>query len=283
LIYYAEDTMDRSIQNYYDQIKHIPLLSFEEELELSRQVQRGDARARERLIEANLRLVVKIAQAYKRTDMPFMDIIQEGNLALIHAAEKYDHRKQVRFSTYAGWWIRQFIVRFLSAKSRTIRLPLRKEQLLRRAQRSYHTLSQRLMRKPSNREIAADIGSSEGEIDFLFQMSNAPVSLDLNAGNDESSALVDLHEDYTYSPERNFMKKSSRAAAIHCMDHLKDREKRILMCRYQFNGSEAHTLKNIGDKMGLSAETVRQIEIRALKKMRASADDLRNYMYEEAM
>jgi RNA polymerase primary sigma factor len=282
-LYNAEDIMDKNMQNYYNQIKKIPLLSFAEELELSGQIQQGDKAARKRLIEANLRLVVKIAQGYKMADVPFMDIIQEGNLALIHAAEKYDHRKQVRFSTYAAWWIRQFIVRFLSAKRRTIRLPLRKEQLLRRAQRSYHILSQRLMRKPSSKEIAADIGTSENEIDSLFLMSNAPVSLDLSAGKDESSALVDLLEDYTYSPERTLMKKSSRAAAIRFMDHLKDREKRILMYRYPFNGNEAYTLKNIGDKMGLSAETVRQIEIRALKKMRAAADEMRKCMYVEAM
>jgi RNA polymerase primary sigma factor len=275
--------MDKDLQNYYNQLKKIPLLSFEEELELSRRIQKGDAEARKRLIEANLRLALKIAYGYKTADVPFMDIVQEGNLALIHAAEKYDHRKQVRFSTYAAWWIRQFIARSLSSKRRAIRLPLRKEQLLRRAQRSYHILSQRLMRKPSNREIAADLGSSEDEIDSLFQMSGALVSLDLKAGNDESITLADIQEDYTYSPERNLMKKSSRAAAIHFMDKLKDREKRILMYRYQFNGSEASTLKTIGDKMGLSTETVRQIEIRALKKMRASAEELRKCVFVEAM
>jgi RNA polymerase primary sigma factor len=275
--------MDRNMQTYFEQIKKIPLLSFEEELELSEQIQQGSERARKRLIEANLRLVVKIAQGYKAADVSFMDIVQEGNLALIHAAEKYDHRKQVRFSTYAAWWIRQFIVRFLSTRRRTIRLPLRKEQQLRRAQRSYHVLSQRLMRKPSNKEIAADIGSSEEEVDALFLMSNSLVSLDLKTGEDESITLADIHGDYTYSPERNLMKKSSRAAAIHFMDRLKDREKRILMCRYQFNDSEAHTLKNIGDKMGLSAETVRQIEIRALKKMRASVEEMKKCLYVEAM
>jgi RNA polymerase primary sigma factor len=282
-IYYAEDIMDKNLQNYCVQIRKIPLLSFEEELELSRRIQQGDEAARKRLIEANLRLVVKIAHAYKTADMPFMDIVQEGNLALIHAVEKYDHRRQVRFSTYAAWWIRQFIARFLASRRRTIRLPLRKEQLLRRAQRSCHVLSQRLMRAPSNREIAADIGTSEEEVNSLFRMSNAPVSLDLKAGNDESVTLADLQEDYTYSPERNLMKKSSRAAAIHFMDRLKEREKRILLYRYQFNGGEVHTLKNIGDKMGLSAETVRQIEIRALKKMRASAEELRRCVYVEAM
>jgi RNA polymerase primary sigma factor len=275
--------VNKSLQNYYNEIKKIPLLSFEEELELSRRIQQGDEAARKRLIEANLRLALKIAQAYKTSDVPFMDIVQEGNLALIHAAEKYDHRKQVRFSTYAAWWIRQFISRFLSARRRTIRLPLRKEQLLKRAQRSYHILSQRLTREPSNKEIAADIGTSEAELDSLFRMSNVPVSLDLQTGNNETLTLADTQEDYTYSPERTLMRKSSRAAAIRFLDLLKEREKRILMYRYQFNGGKAYTLKTIGDKMGLSAETVRQIEIRALKKMRASADEIRQRLGVEAM
>jgi RNA polymerase primary sigma factor len=275
--------MDKNLQTYCEQIKKIPLLNFEEELELSRRIQQGDEGARKRLIEANLRLVVRIAHAYRTTDVPFLDIIQEGNLALIHAAGKYDYRRQVRFSTYAAWWIRQFIVRSLSVKRRTIRLPLRKEQLLRKAQRSYHALSQTLMRKPSNKEIADDVGASEKDIDAIFLMGGVFVSLDLKTGDDESVTLADLQGDYTNSPERNFIKKSSRAAALHFMDRLKDREKRILMYRYQFSGSETHTLKNIGDKMGLSAETVRQIEMKALAKMRGSADELRKCIYVEAM
>jgi RNA polymerase primary sigma factor len=275
--------MDKTLEDYCSQIKKIPLLTFEEELDLSKRIQQGDEAARKRLIEANLRLVVRIAHAYRTADVPFMDIIQEGNLALIHAAEKYDHRKRVRFSTYAAWWIRQFIVRSLAVKRRTIRLPLRKEQLLRRAQRSYHTLSQSLMRKPSNKEIADDVGASEKEIDAVFLMSGVFASLDVKTGDEESVTLAELQGDYTYSPERNFIKKSSRAAALHFMDRLKDREKRILMYRYQFNNSETHTLKNIGDKMGLSAETVRQIELKALEKMRGAADELRKCIYVEAM
>ncbi|MFP3040873.1 RNA polymerase sigma factor RpoD/SigA [Treponema primitia] len=274
--------MDKNLQNYYDQIKKIPLLNFEEELALSERIQQGDATARKSLIEANLRLVIKIAHSYMTADMPFMDIIQEGNLGLMHAAEKYDYRKRVRFSTYASWWIRQYIVRSLSTKRRDIRLPLRKEQTLRMIQRSYHTLSQTLMHKPSNKEIAADIGVSEKEVNFILQITNGFISLDMDTGKDESISMADLHEDYTYSPERDFFKKSSHAVAIHFLDRLKDREKRILMYRYQFNGNE-HTLKKIGDKMGLSAETVRQIEIKALKKMQGSADEFRKCLYVEAM
>jgi RNA polymerase primary sigma factor len=278
-----EDTMDKNLQHYYDQIKKIPLLSFEEELELSKRIQAGDEVARKRLIEANLRLVVKVARAYTTVDMPFMDIIQEGNLGLMHAAEKYDHRKQVRFSTYAGWWIRQFIVRSLSTKRRAIRLPLRKEEILLRIQRAYHTLSQTLSHNPSNKENADDIGVPEEEVDFILGIANGFVSLDKDTGTDDSITLAELQEDYTYNPERNFFKESSRDATIRFLDRLKAREKRILMYRYQLNGGERHSLKKIGDKMGISAEMVRQIEIKALKKMRGSVDELRNCMYEEAI
>jgi RNA polymerase primary sigma factor len=275
--------MDKSLQNYYDRIKKFALLNLEEELALSKQIEQGDDSARIRLIEANLRLVIKIAHPYMMGVMPIMDIIQEGNLGLMRAAQKYDYRKRVRFSTYASWWIRQYITRSLSTKLREIRLPHRKEQILRRVQQSYHALSQTLMHKPSNKEIAEDIGIPEKDVDFILRISNSFISLDMDIGNDESMSMADLHEDYTYSPERDFMKKSSRAAAIHFLDRLKDREKRILMYRYQLNGSEGHTLKKIGDKMGLSAETVRQIEIKALKKMRGAADELRKCMYVEAI
>jgi RNA polymerase primary sigma factor len=280
---FTEDIMDKSLQNYYDRIKKLALLSFEEELALSEQMEQGDDSARMRLIEANLRLVIKIARPYMTGVMPLMDIIQEGNLGLIHAAGKYDYRKKVRFSTYASLWIRQYIIRFLSTKYREIRLPYRKEQILRRIQQSYHTLSQTLMHKPSHKEIAEDIGISEKEVDFILWISHGFISLDMNIENDEPMSVAELQEDYTYSPERDFLKKSSRAEAIHCLNRLKDREKRILMYRYQLNGGEWHTLKKIGDKMGLSAETVRQIEIKALKKMRGSADELRKYIYLEAI
>jgi RNA polymerase primary sigma factor len=275
--------MDKSLQNYYDRIKKFALLSFEEELALSKQMEQGDDTARMRLIEANLRLVIKIARPYMTGLMPVMDIIQEGNLGLIHAVGKYDYRKKVRFSTYASLWIRQYIIRFLFTKYREIRLPYRKEQILRRIQRSYHTLSQTLMHKPSSKEIAEDIGIPEKEVDFILCISNGFISLDMDIGNDEPMSVAELQEDYTYSPERDFLKKSSRAEAIRFLNRLKDREKRILMYRYQLNGGEWHTLKKIGDKMGLSTETVRQIEIKALKKMRESADELRKYIYVEAM
>jgi RNA polymerase primary sigma factor len=265
------------LQAYFDQIKVVSLLSFDEELELARRIQEGDEAARRRLIEANLRLVVKIARAYIVQDVSFMDIIQEGNMGLMHAVEKYDYRKNVRFSTYAGWWIRQYISRYLSNNRRAIRLPHRKEEIFRKIKNAYHTLSQALMRQPKTSEIAEEIGVSVDDVEYIMTITNGLVSLERETSDEESAAMVmDLHEDYTYSPERAFMRKSSQAEALKVLDRLKEKEKRILVYRYQLNGCETHTLKKIGDKMGISPETVRQIEMKALKKMRSHAEELRN-------
>ena len=143
-----EPDPDDSLQAYFNQIRRIPLLTFEEELELSKCVHKGDEAARRRLIEANLRLVVKIARGYLASNVSLMDLIQEGNMGLMHAVGKYDHNKQVRFSTYAAWWIRQFVSRYLANKRRTIRLPHRKEETLRKIQQSFYSLSQLYMRQP---------------------------------------------------------------------------------------------------------------------------------------
>jgi RNA polymerase primary sigma factor len=279
----ASTDKDDVLQTYFDQIRVIPLLSFEEELELSKRIQNGDEAAYHKLIEANLRLVVKIARTYLIADVPFMDIIQEGNIGLMHAAEKYDYEKNVRFSTYANWWIRQAICRFLANKRRAIRLPHRKEEILRTIQKTYHSLSQTLMHQPKTEEISEEIGIPVEDIEFILSMTSGTISLETESGDEEAAAVMDFHEDYTYSPERTFMRKSSQADTLRFLDRLKEREKRILMYRYQLNGCERHTLKTIGDKMGLSPETVRQIEIKALQKIRSHAEELRNCLYTEAI
>jgi RNA polymerase primary sigma factor len=279
-----EDTQEVSIlQTYFNQIKAFPLLSFEEALELSKRIQQGDEDARRRLIEANLRLVIKIARSYVSSGVPLMDIIQEGNLGLIRAAEKYDHSKNIRFSTYASWWIRQAISRYISNKQRVIRLPHRKEILLYRIRKAYQSLSQTLMHQPRAGEIAEYLGVPVEEVDQIINAGNGAISLEMDTRPDESMAIEDLHEDYTYNPERAFLRKSARADTIRFLGMLKDREKRILMYRYQLNGCKDRTLKTIGDKMGISPETVRQIEIKALKKIRSHAEEFRNCVYSEAI
>jgi RNA polymerase primary sigma factor len=272
------------LQTYFDQIKAIPLLSFEEELELSRRIQQGDETAKNRLIEANLKLVVKIARVYVSSDVAFMDTIQEGNIGLMRAAEKYDHVKHVRFSTYANWWIRQSITRFLSNRRRAIRLPHRKEENLRKIQKAYHILCQTFTRQPSTEEIADYIGIPKEEVALILSMTSEPMPLEADVENDGTASVVEFFEDYTYSPERALMRKSFQDATLQFLsDRLKDREKRILIYRYQLNGCERHSLKKIGDKMGISPETVRQIELKALKKIRDNTDDFWDSVYVEAI
>jgi RNA polymerase primary sigma factor len=271
--------VDDVLRTYFDQIKSIPLLSFEEELELSKRIQKGDQAARQRMIESNLKLVITIAKAYILSDVPLIDLIQEGNLGLIHAAEKYDHNKNVRFSTYANWWIKQAISRSLAKKRRAIRLPQRKEELLRKIQRTDHILRQKLMRKPSSEEIAAEIGINPYEVNMILNMADTMLSFETESSqNEDSSSVMEIYEDYTYNPERSLMKQSLRDETIRHVNRLKERERKILTYRFQLNNSERYTLKTIGDKMGLSPETVRQIEIKALAKMRINAEELKDCM-----
>ncbi|MFP3090578.1 RNA polymerase sigma factor RpoD/SigA [Treponema sp. TIM-1] len=271
------------LQTYFKQIMAIPLLDSEEEIALSKRIKDGDPQARRRLIEANLRLVVKIARSYSTYDVSLMDIVQEGNLGLIHAAEKYDHLKNVRFSTYATWWIRQYIGRFLANKRRTIRLPHRKEELFHKIQKTYQALGQLLMRQPHTEEIAAEIGLPVEDVEHILRMTNGLLSLEMEAGYDETTAMMDLHEDYTYSPEQTVFKNSSRDDARRILARLKERERRILIYRYQLDGGEPHTLKTIGAKMGLSPEAVRQIEKKAISKIRRDGREVWASLRNEAM
>ncbi|MDR0401269.1 MAG: RNA polymerase sigma factor RpoD/SigA [Treponema sp.] len=279
-----EETREFSVlESYFNQIKAIPLLSFEESLELSRRIQHGDSEARRRLIEANLRLVVKIARGYRLGTIPLIDIIQEGNMGLIRAVEKYDYSRHIRFSTYASWWIRQAISRYVFEKQRAIRLPHRKEMLLRKIQKAHQSLSQTLMRQPRTGEIAEYLRIPEEELNQIIEAGRGMISLENDGPQDESAAIEDTHEDYTYNPERALLRKSARADTIRFLSMLKDRERRILMYRYQLNGCKDRTLKTIGIKMGISPETVRQIEMKALKKIRSRAEELRSCVYQDAL
>lgn len=269
---------DDALRSYFDEIKQHKLLTFEEELELSRKIQSGDEAARHRLIEANLRLVVKIAKSYVTPGFGLLDLIQEGNMGLIRAAEKYDHRKQVRFSTYAAWWIRQSIVRAIAKKQKAIRLPHRKNNLLKKIQRTYYQLSQELEHEPSAEEIAVEIGIDPSMVDQMLQVGNPVVSLDCEIG-DDASTLLDMLEDSTYEPERVCINKSMQEDTMHFLDHLKERERQILLYRFAFFGGKKYTLKKIGMEMGISPETVRQIEMRAIRKLRDHAEEMKDYLH----
>jgi len=274
---------DNMLETYFKQIKDFPLLSFEEELELSKEIQKGNKESLHKLVNSNLRLVAKIAGLYNLPDIPVLDIIQEGNMGLLHAASKFDYRKNVRFCTYASWWIRQFISRFLSKKRRIVRLPQRKEEELRKIQHAYHSLCQTLMHQPQSKDIARELGISVQDVDAIINMAADSLPFEQNINDEDTVCAMDVHEDYTYSPERTLLKKFSRDGTMNILNKLKDKEKRILTYRYQLNGNEHHTLREIGDKLNISPETVRQIEMRALKKIRSHVNELKDCIYEEAI
>jgi len=269
---FSEDVL----KQYFDQIKKTPLLSFDEELDLSRKIQQGDEEARERLIKANLRLVVKIAKSYLSSGMGFLDLIQEGNMGLMKAASRYDYKKKVRFSTYAGWWIRQAISRAISNKRRTIRVPHRKEEALKRIQRTYNILTQRFQRTPSVAEVAEELDMKEPDVVAIMESTNEIVSLEAEI-NDEASMLQELIEDDTYSPDKELMQQSLREDTMKMLEHLLEREKEVLLYRFSFYGGKKYTLKTVGDRLGISPETVRQIEKRAIEKLKNYSEGMREY------
>jgi len=267
-----------ALKTYFEQISQFPLLTFEQEMDLSRRIEQGDELARQELINSNLRLVVKIAKAYTGTDLNLLDLIQEGNLGLIRSAGKFDYRKSVRFSTYASWWIKQSIVRAISNKRRAIRLPHRKEESLRRIQSSINALTQMNMRNPSIEEIAEYAGMETDDVLSIMEISSTVVSLDSEI-NLDNGTLLDVVEDNTYSPDRELMRKSIKEDTVRFLETLMEREKEILKYRFSFYGGEKYTLKRIGEEMGISPETVRQIEIRALRKLRNQAEEYKEFLF----
>ena len=270
--------VEDNLRAYFSQIKSARLLTFEEELALSRRIQGGDAAARMQLIEANLRLVVRIAKNYLTPEVSILDLIQEGNIGLMRAVEKYDFRKEVRFSTYASWWIKQSIVRSLSNKRRVIRLPHRQEEKLRKINKIYNNLSQVLMREPTLLEIAEEIGLQEEEVASIINSSSSVASLDSMLSAD-SGTLHDVVEDSSFDPGRELMQKTLREDTLRFLGALAEKERQILLYRFAFASGKRYTLKKIGDEMGISPETVRQIELRALKKLRGFSDELKEYVY----
>lgn len=274
---FSDNSQSDTLQAYYAQIRKSPLLDANEEKSLSRRIQQGDTEARKILIESNLRLVVKIAKAYVTPDTTLADLIQEGNLGLLKAASRFDYRREVRFSTYAAWWIKQAITRSMANRRRTIRLPHRKEDALKRIQRAYNFLSQSLMRTPNTEEIAAEVRMKVEDVVEIMQASIAPVSLDSEI-NEDNGTMMDLLEDYTFSPDVQVMSDILREETINSLNALKDRERDVLSYRFALNGGERYTLKRVSDTMGISPETVRQIEMRAIRRLRHEAEHLREMM-----
>jgi RNA polymerase sigma factor (sigma-70 family) len=268
-----EETREQSRANlgvYLAEISRIPLLSREEEQVLSARVRAGDAHAKQRMVEANLRLVVQIARRYLNRGLPLPDLIEEGNLGLIRAVEKFDPDRGTRFSTYATWWIRQAVVRALANQARTIRLPVHVEMLLARYMREHRRLTQVLGHPPGTAELAAALGISEQEVEELEEVRQQPVSLDTPVGGERHSTLGDMIADRTADPADSFASLfRDRSELVSVLDDLAANERTVLRRRFGLEGDPPETLEAIGQRLKLSRERVRQIESAGIRKLRA--------------
>jgi RNA polymerase primary sigma factor len=262
-----------SLQLFLKDVGKVDLLTAAQEVELAKRIERGDHRAKQEMVEANLRLVVSIAKRYRNQGLPFLDLIQEGTIGLVRAAEKFDWRKGYKFSTYATWWIRQAVARALADKARTIRMPVHVVEKLNRILRSERKLRAELGREPTNAQIAADLDMTVEEVDAIRRTSQTPVSLEKPVGDDEESEFGHFIEDENVPLPDEAADTSFRAEALaKCLSSLSYRERRVLELRYGLNGEQPRTLDEVGRTFQVTRERIRQIENQGLKKLRALAD-----------
>jgi len=266
---------------YVRQIGSGPLLTREEERELARRKDAGDEAAKQQLIESNLRLVMSVARNYTRADVPLLDLIQEGNLGLIRAVEKFDYKLGYKLSTYATWWIRQAITRALVDQGRTIRLPLHVADSVRRLLRTRRQLAQKLNREPTLSELAAEAQESEDRVQELLELIETPVSLETPVGDGES-LYGDLLEDVRASAPLDLTADKARAKELaEALGTLEPRLRRVVTLRFGLDGGTPCTLDEIGADVGVTRERVRQLETRALRELRLAAPGLAHYLRAE--
>ena len=264
------DISNDSIQMYLREIGKVPLLSGEEEMQLSKRKEAGEVEAQRRLVEANLRLVVSIAKKFTGRSLSLLDLIQEGNIGLFRAVEKFDYRKGYKFSTYATWWIRQAITRALADQSRTIRIPVHMVETINRFQHIERQLIQDLGREPLPEEIAAEMGETVEKIHHIIKISQDTVSLETSVGDsdDEDSVLGDFIEDVkTTTPDRVAAMQLLKDHVREIIKELSPREQKILEMRFGLEDGVSHTLEEVGQEFGVTRERIRQIEAKSLEKI----------------
>ncbi len=267
---FAEETATTDpVRMYLKEIGKIPLLSSEEEMELAKRISEGDENAKKRMVEANLRLVVSVAKHYLGRGMQLLDLIQEGNMGLLKAVEKFDHTKGYKFSTYATWWIRQSITRAVADQARTIRIPVHMVETINRVSRTSRALVQELGREPTLAEISAYLNIPEEKIAEVMKIAQDPVSLETPVGEEDDSHLGDFIQDSEIKePAESASYNMLRQQLSEVMQTLSPRECKVLRLRFGLEDGRAHTLEEVGREFDVTRERVRQIEAKALRKLR---------------
>lgn len=257
------------INIYLKEIGQGELLNAEEEVELAKRIEKGDQKAKDKLIESNLRLVVSIAKKYIGKGLSFLDLVQEGNIGLMKAVEKFDYTKGYRFSTYATWWIKQAVTRAIADQSRTIRIPVHMNEIASKVIKAQKELTQKLDRDPSEEEVAEELNISIEKIKQVYSICKEPISLETPVGDNEDTFLEHFISDESYAPEKSVLSSMLGDVITSALRTLSPREERIVRLRYGLlEDGEIRTLEEIGKEFNLTRERIRQIEASALRKLR---------------
>ena len=274
---------DDSVRLYLREIGKIPLLSNEEEVDLAYRIVKGEKKAKDKMVEANMRLVVSIAKRYSGRGLDFLDLIQEGNTGLLRAVEKFDPDKGFKFSTYATWWIRQAITRAIADQARTIRIPVHMVETINKVLRATRKLTNELNREPSVEEIAKEMGMEPEKVDYVMKIKQDIASLDATVGrdgDDEDSVLGDFIEDEgRVSPEDAAAAQMLKEQIAEILSSLSEREQKVVKLRFGIGGGRPHTLEEVGAEFSVTRERIRQIEAKALSQLRKHKDTKKLHEY----
>ena len=280
---YLDDVSDDSVRLYLREIGKIPLLTGDEELELAQKVKEGDKRAKDKMAEANMRLVVSIAKRYSGRGLDFLDLIQEGNTGLLRAVEKFDPDKGFKFSTYATWWIRQATTRAIADQARVIRIPVHMVETINKLLRTQRRMTQELNREPTMDELAKELDMEPSKIEYVMKIKQDIHSLDAGVGRDgeeEDSVLGDFIEDEdSTTPEESASNQLLKEQVQAILSSLSDREQKIVKMRFGLDNGKSHTLEEVGQEFAVTRERIRQIEAKALAKLRKHKDAKKLHEY----
>lgn len=280
---YFDDISDDSVRLHLREIGKIPLLNAEEELELAQRVVKGEKRAKDKMAEANMRLVVSIAKRYSGRGLDFLDLIQEGHTGLLRAVEKFDPDKGFKFSTYATWWIRQAITRAIADQARTIRIPVHMVETINKLLRTQRRMTQELNREPTIEELAKELEMEPEKVEYVIKIKQDISSLDAGVGRDgedEDSVLGDFIEDEDgATPEESASNQLLKEQVQAVLSTLSEREQKIVKMRFGLENGKSHTLEEVGQEFAVTRERIRQIEAKALAKLRKHKDAKKLYEY----